>query len=172
MPIAISGQKLRTLLAAFMTSDGTPTGTSNWIGNYSAVAQTAFWGPPPGITAVITSFQIGVGANGKLLQTGWGHLPALTKGVDIRATLNGADVDLSGNNLFDNNDIVFFGAGNVTLLAYAANKDTITSTLNLENTSPNAGVVLNGDTSDRLRVILNDNFTGLLTQRFIVRGYF
>lgn len=168
----LNGQyRVPSLFTAFLSDDGSPSGLTNFTGDYSAGNITeAFWQAPPGFLVEVTGIQFLIGGGGTFSQTQWGSVGPLTVGLDIRGTFNGVDIDLTTDNLKSNNDLLGFGVGATSIANWqGAAADSISSSLNLvEHTG--AKVYLNGNTGDKIRVVVNDNFTGLQRHNFVLRG--
>ena len=166
--IATTGAQ-KTLLARYLDTDGSGTGTKTAIGNYST--PTIFYIQPPAGTIYrlsrmlpfvedVGTFDSGSYGNGITLTNGItvrvqddsGTLLDLTDGLPIKLNTHWARLcyDMA---------ISKFGTGNEYLHA----RWTFAKSGQM--------VRLVGNNNERLEVVLNDDFSDLVSQYFMVQGY-
>lgn len=155
-------------LSELLDTNGDGSGNINANGNYLATPESFFIQPPTGQLFVIDRLLVHVEDTGAFVPSNYGKDLTLVNGIEINCILNGEEVDLTfGHKVNTNSEWAMFcfdltidtkgGAGtNFMHARWTFNKsDRIT---------------LNGNTDDIFQVILNDNFSGLDTQHFVVQG--
>jgi hypothetical protein len=156
-------------LVRFLDTNGDGTGTKNAIGNYSLVAQPFFIQPASNEIFLIYSFLMQLSDSGALFSIDeYGNLnTALTNGLLVRLKRAGVvTLDLLDGQPIKINDHYAHLAQQVQLIDWAGTANT----LRAEFTVGAGPYVLYGSEQDRLEVLCNDNFTGLIDQTFLARG--
>lgn len=160
----------RTIVSRYLDTNGDGTGTKNFIGNHAAT--TAFIAPAAGqifrIARLIVSIEDGTGIKSGL----YGALTALPNGVTI------TEVDDSGTLVDFTDGVPIKTNGQWGQLCYDVDLKSWSASPTEEMvlvryTFMRAGqyVRLIGDNGGQLQVNLNDNFTGLLSHRFMAQGF-
>ena len=148
---------------------GNGTGTKNANGNYSGSVGTEIFYIQPAsgvvfqIRRLIAVVVDGTGGN----DTEYGNLgAALTAGVTVRVQDgSGTILDLTdGDPVAANRD--WYRIADVTIAAFALSNDVLQAVWDF---SPR--LRLEGGSSERLEVVLNDDLTGLTEHYFIVHGF-
>lgn len=156
----------------YLDTNGNGTGTDSAIGDYSSVEGIFY--VQPSLNQVLTLHRLIV-----CIQDGQGFRAeryvslgaALSNGVALRVSNDkGIVTDVTNGNPIVNNagwgglcydvDLKTWGAGDEILLArYSFDK-------------AGTQIALDGDNGDKFEVLLNDNFTGVVTHRFMVQGHY
>jgi len=159
----------KEIISQYLDTLGTGLGTTNATGNYSSSAEIFYFEASRGETAIermIVSIEDGQNMRAEHYGTLGG---ALTNGVIVRHVRANGDVliDFTGGVPVTQNglwgslcydvDVKAWGAGNELLL--------------VRWTFAKSGIPVKLLVGDRLEVVLNDNFTGLVTHRFLVQGF-
>ena len=157
-------------LAQFLSTGGDGTGTDNFIGDYSSAPVTGLIQPPDGTTYKIARMMVSVGDTAGMQAQEYGNLgAALTNGLELKVfTATNTEVaNLMGGEPIHTNaewgalcydvDVKTWGSGNELLVArYTFSK-------------LGEPVVLQGS-GDRMQIIFNDSFDGLLSHKFLMEG--
>jgi hypothetical protein len=160
-------------ITLFLDTNGNGTGTFNAIGNYSGVATSFYFQPASNIQVVVNSLIFSIWDDVTFQFSSYGNGSALTNGIIIRVTQNGEVSDFTSQGTIKTNfDLITrFKNYEFPTMGPALNTDSaLTAEMNFkeEYDSP---LILNGNTSDKIEVVLNDNFSGLNGQRFNIKGY-
>lgn len=149
---------------------GDKTGAVNMNVNGSVTPVSFYVKPPIGYTYGLARIIAGVKDGGVWATENWGGLGSpLTNGIKMYIKLNGlGEVDMTQVPIRSNFDLAN--------ISYDADYQTIgsgESYMAFRFTFTRAGqfVILNGDLGDYIRFEINDNLTGLTTQRVSVQGY-
>lgn len=158
------------LFSRYLDTNGDGTGTEDFIGNQASVE--AYIQPPADkifyIARMIVSIEDGSGMKAEQ----YGNLSALTNGIEIKIQdSQGVVSDLTGGVPIKTNaqwgalcfdvDIKDWGT--------SPTQELLVARYTFERSG--RGLFLNADFGDKLSVLLNDNFTGLISQKFLVQGY-
>jgi hypothetical protein len=154
----------------FLSDDGTTTGEKNIVGDYSSASETFYVQADIGTFFVLSRIIVSIEDSGSFDSGRYGNGGTLTNGIQIKVSRpNSTDSDLTdGLPVFTNGqwaklchdvDLKNFGAGNEWL--------TVRWTLK----HCGIPIVLNGDENEALQVIVNDDFTHLISHRFMVQGF-
>jgi hypothetical protein len=169
LPCAVSST---SFISRHMTDDGTPTGTLDAIGDYSdgGLGETQFFiTPGAGKKMVIARMLIAVVDSGSFDSGKYGNNITLTNGikVQVRDGDTTVDNDLTNSTPVKTNvdwatfcydvNISSFGSGN--------------EYLNVRWTFAKAERSLLLSDDERLTLVLNDSFSGLVGHFFIAQGY-
>ena len=155
----------------FLTSVGDGTGTYNLNGNYATTPLQAFYRPPPAKKFYINSFSIQISDNTAFNQLDYGGITGgLLNGVSLSMQANNITADfLNGIKIKQNYE--WFSFTPAVPLSTFANVQNQTMVVNIQ-VAEHFGLplVLNGTTQDKFFVTLNDDFTGLVSHTFLLRG--
>jgi hypothetical protein len=162
----------RVPLSRFLDTVGDGTGTKNAIGNYSGAEEEFCLLPGPDEVFYITRLIIHISDAGPFNADNYGGLAApLPNGVSLMIR-NGATTKfdfMDGWPVIDNADW-----SRVTYTAqelnFGSGDDTMTAVLDFK-TGEGQLLVIDGSTGDRLAIVLNDNFTGLVENSFLAQGF-
>ena len=169
-----------TPIYRYLDTNGDGTGTKNAIGNYTgedgtleipAEGVTSFFiQPAPGEIFRIQRMIVNVHDAQKFKPEEYGNLTALTNGIFVRVSNNGTTLDLTDGVPVKTNGSWGALCFDAELYSAAAGNGDY---LRVRWTFAASGypIRLVGDNNDRLEVVLNDNFTGLLDHYFQVQGY-
>jgi hypothetical protein len=163
---------LGTLKPVFglLGTTGLDSGTTSLIGNYSVEAVSAYIEPAENDYMVINRVIISIEDFGSFDSGGYGNGAALTNGItvnlrdktEIVETLTAWPITQNGHWAGQCHDLTVhaFGSGN--------------EFMSVRWTFGSAGrpLVLNGSDGHRLEFVMNDDFSGLVAQRFFVQGYY
>lgn len=151
----------------FMTQAGNNTGEINLIGNYSA-APVDFYYEAVDRFEVIT-FLITISSSNKFNQTDYADIiGGLTNGVGIFIKPAGqAEIRLLTNSNIKVNHEWYRLTEHIQLTSFFGNPQTLSMNINLVE---DFGSSLTLNAGDRLIVRLNDNFSTLVSQTFMIRG--
>jgi len=160
-----------TPIYRYLDTNGNGTGTKNAIGDYSVAATSFFIQPAAGEIFRLQRMIVNVHDSQKLKAEEYGNLTALPRGIIVRIS------DSSGviQELTDGIPIKTNGEWGALCFdaelysAAAGNGDY----LRVRWTFANAGypIRLDGNNGEKLEVVLNDDFTGIVHQYFHVQGY-
>ena len=160
-----------TPIYRYLDTNGNGTGTKNAIGDYFAAATSFFIQPAAGEIFRLQRMIVNVHDSQKLKAEEYGNLTALPRGIIVRIS------DSSGviQELTDGIPIKTNGEWGALCFdaelysAAAGNGDY----LRVRWTFANAGypIRLDGNNGEKLEVVLNDDFTGIVHQYFHVQGY-
>jgi hypothetical protein len=161
----------RTLISRFLDTNGDGTGTENFIGSH--LATTAYIQPATTeiirLTRLIVSIEDGTGIKSGL----YGGLSALTNGITITQTDDsGTLVDFTDGVPIKTNAQWGQLCYDVSWHAWSASPTEEMVLVRYTFSRMGQDVRLNGANAAKLQVNLNDNFTGLLSHRFLVQGYY
>ena len=158
-------------LTRVLDVNGNGTGTTDAIGDYSGtgLGETIFYvQPPPGQIFIIDRLLTHVEDVGTFVPNLYGRDIVLTAGIRVNYIKNSITTEITNAHfIHSNSEWAMFcydqnidekgGAGtNFMHVRWSFNKSE--------------EIVLNGNTSDKFQVILNDDFTGLVQQHFVVEG--
>lgn len=159
------------LFSRFADTNGDGTGLKSLIADYSSAAEEVFIAPAAGEVMVVSRVIISVEDAGTFDAAKWGNNITLTNGikifeesggVEITDYTDGLPIKSSGEAAARFHDVTIhsFGTGNQIL----SGRYTFA-----KHGKP---IRLVGELGDRLVVELNDNFTGLVAQKFLFQGYY
>lgn len=172
LPVGTSGNgTVNLLLSRYLDTNGDGTGTKNATGDYSVTPETFYIAPAAGEVFRINRLLILVEDTAGMEADEYGNLgSALANGITARVHNGTATVvDLTDGIPITTNaewgalcydvDLKTWGTGNEFLL--------------VRWTLAAAGVPirLDGDATEALELVLNDNLTGLVAHKFLAQGY-
>lgn len=159
----------RRLLHQFLSTNGDGTGTISGIGNYASAATEFYIQPAAGEIYRIARIIPHVVDAGSFDSSSYGNGIVITNGVLVQQKHDAVvDVNFTPEPIKTNVDwgrycfdikVSTFGVGNESL----ASRWTFVKY--------GQYIRLVGDNNDRFTVILNDDFTDLVDQTFVVEGY-
>ncbi len=165
-------KRAQALLFRLLDTNGDGTGTKAVTGNHSGAAEIYYIQPPAGKTFIIARMLVSIEDTASMRADRYGDLgAALTNGLVLRVQDdNGTIIDLTDGLPIQTNahwgrfcydvDIKTWGAGNELLVArWTFAKAGV------------EGIVLRGSKNERLELVANDDFTGLINHAFYVNGF-
>lgn len=159
------------LLFRVLDTNGDGTGTKAATGDYSVTPGLFYIQPPVGTVYNINTLTVHVGDTGALTAEGYGAGIALTNGIAIKVKDGSGDlVDLLDGIALIDNELWAHLYSRFTFQNFAAAASFYSSETIFPEKLGRA-LVLNGDSGEYLEVALNDDFSGLDHQHFIVTGY-
>lgn len=159
MPFTQLNESSETSIVRFLTADGTLTGLSNIIADYSVANQSFFSGPPVNQVWRVKSIFVSMIASGGFNGAGYaGASTALTNGLLF--TINSPSIVSPVISNFQRNSD-FQSIGNVVeQIAYQSNAFGLKMALNYEFFGM-PGIILDGDAGNIISVLARDNFADI-----------
>lgn len=159
------------ILSRYLDTNGDGTGTKNAVGNYSGGAQSFKLAPPASTIYRVHRLLVTIEDTSGMTPTEYGNLGAvLTNGITVRVH-NGTStvVDLTDGLPVKSNEQWGALCFDAVLRSWGAGNDVLA----VRWTFSAAGVPLrlDGDASEVLELVLNDDFTGLVSHYFVAQGY-
>jgi len=152
----------------YLDTVGDGSGTKNAVGNYATTPQTFQIVVPAGKGYTIESMTIHLSGATNFQILGYGSINAgLTNGVVLQAVVGGVTLNFDDGAPFKTNDDLGHISANVNHVTYSGTGDSLVVQFQVSD----YGVPLTLNPGDSLQVVLHDNFTGLSSQHFIVKGY-
>ena len=156
------------MISQFLDTNGNGTGTNNAIGDYSSAAEEFYFQPSSGETYSISRMIVTIEDTSGFSAQEYGNLgAALTNGITIKV-MDGETVDqnLTEVPIIKNGQWPMY-CHDSTLHTYGAGDEVLTSRW----TFAKSGQSLNLSSAQKLVVTLNDDFTGLISHRFLIQGH-
>jgi hypothetical protein len=165
-----SNGPVKTRIDRYLDLNGTGSGTKNMNQNYSVTSDIVFIQPTAGQIMRIERMLVYIQDTGTFDSGGYGNGTALTTGITVRLNGDGGVQDLTDGVPIKTN-------GHWARLCYDADHNgygTGDEYLAVRWTFSKAGAPLrlDGDTNDRLEIVLNDDFSGLTEHYFLVQGVY
>jgi len=171
-PLQVGSPAKTDLIYRYLDTNGNGTGVSNAAVDHSSAVQQYYIAPDPGEVFHIARMIVSIEDTSGMTAQEYGNLgSALTNGVEIKK-MKGASlplIDLSAGVPIQTNaqwgalcydvDLKTWGVGD-ELLVVRWTFDKSGGSLRLDSAN-----------GERLSVFLNDDFSGLITHRFMVQGY-
>jgi len=157
----------KPIFSRYLDTNGDGTGTKTANGNYAAAAEEFYIQPAEWQTLSLARLIVYAEDTGGMDNGSYGNGITLTNGIRVILTKDGVDTDLDGGLAIKSN-------GQWKRLCYDEHIDSAGSgndSMAVRWTFTKAGQELKISGSDKLRVILNDDFTGLIDHTFLVQGY-
>ena len=152
---------------------GDGSGTKDFIGNYSVTPTQAKIKPELYQVFILTEFIVQYSDAGKFQQGVYGSLAtALPNGIIIGAYDKNDNLifSLSNGTPIKTNDIWLHEGYHVALQEWGT-ATTTTLTATFDAVAFGTNFALNGRNQEYLKVTLQDDFTGLIDQNFLVKGF-
>ena len=167
--LSVTGTQ-REIITRYLDTNGSGAGTKDASGDYSAAETIFSIQPPPGQAYRIARMIPHVVAGGKLQSDKYGVAIVLTNGITIRTR------DDSGTLLNLTDSLPIITNTDWARLCYdlaISNFGTGNEYLHARWTFQKSGqyIRLVGDNNERLEVVLNDDFSDLVEQYFMIQGY-
>jgi hypothetical protein len=152
-----------------LTDVGDGTGTHHFLGDYSSAAEDAFIQPAAGEVMNIHRLSWQVDVDQPVKKAEYGSILALTNGVSLIHECNGVETLMNpGGELTKKNGDILDFMPEYKLINYSTGDVTLYTIV--FGDSFEDSILLNGATSDKLIIRLNDDFDGLTDQEFVVHG--
>lgn len=150
-----------------VTGDG--TGNNNANGDYSSTAGTFKIAPSSSEIYRISRMIVYIQDTGSFDAGSYGNNITLTNGIDVEYDYDGSVVDLLGNYNVKTTGDWAARCHDVNLGSYGVGDEYVS----VRWTFLKSGqyIRLDGSQSQELRIICNDNLTGLVRHEFLVQGY-
>lgn len=154
----------------YLDTNGDDTGEINAVGDYSSTPEVFYIQAPLGKKYELHRLIIAIEDSAGFRAERYGNLTAaLTNGIEIK-TLNddGETCDLTDHKPIKTNAQWGMLCYDVDLKTWGAGDELLVARLTFEKAGE--PLIIDGDMSGRLEVQLNDDFTGLVEQHFMVQG--
>lgn len=172
LPVSVASNGTQNLnLYRFLDTDGDGGGTKNATGNYSGAAQTFSLAPPLGTVYRVARLIISLEDTQTMAAEEYGNLgSALTNGITIRIH-NGTSTVLDITDGVPIKTNAHWGAKcyDVDVKTWGNGQELLCARWTF--TQAGQYLRIDGTQSEELQVVLNDDFTGLITQYFFAQGY-
>lgn len=156
---------------AFLIQKLTDTGfetvgaTTNFNADYSVTSQDAFIQASPGLIVKIIQVNIAITDSGTFADDDYGNIVGgLTNGILTEVELNGVIFTNTAATINTNAEL-FSVDSDAQIVEYSSNDRTLVSSFVL-----GTPIILNGNTDDKFRLVLQDDMTGLRLHEFVVIG--
>lgn len=162
--------KQNPLITHILDTDGDKTGTIEAIGDYSVTPEIFYLQPPAGEVWQLTRLLFFVQDSGSFDADNWGNNITLTNGIILRIQ------DDSGT-IFDfTQQVPIVSSGHlgvymfdVEVFTWGSGDEILAARYTFAKSGANIRLI--GDNNERFEVLLNDDFTGLVSQHFMVQGF-
>ena len=154
----------------YLDTNGDGTGTTSAIGNYSVTQGIFYIQPPSDDVFQINRLIVFVQDTGSFDSGSYGNGITLTNGITVRVQNNqGTFSDLTAGSPIKINPHWKRLCYDANVSAYGLGDES----LGVRWTFSKAGypIRLDGGSYDRIEVLLDDNFTGLVDHTFLVQGF-
>ena len=169
----MSGQptKQGRLISRYLDTNGNGTGTTNANGDYSTVSDIFYIQPAAGEVFRISRMIVTVEDTAGMAAADYGNITGnLTNGITVREQNDsGTITDLTGGIPVKSNAQWARLCYDANVLTWGNGNEFLTVRWTFARTGQE--MRLDGDENERLEVVLNDDFTGLVTHYFLVQGY-
>lgn len=158
-------------LYRYLDTNGDGTGTKNANGDYSSAEEIFYIQPPANQRYELHRIIITLEDTSGFSAQEYGNLgAALTNGIEIKSRNNDVvTCDITAGIPIKTNAQWAALAFDVDLKSWGAGNELLTARLTFEKAGE--PIVICGNIGGRLEVSLNDDFSGLITQYFMVQGY-
>ena len=153
----------------FFTETGDGLGNVEFNGNYSVTPKSIFLNAVSGKQTFITHLQVSVVSNNSFYSGKYGDQPALTNGIQLLVNSQGITLDvLKGHPIKSNREWMSI-SNDVGIVDYLSSNEQGVFHLDiLEFPTPIGFQLVAGD---YIKFVLNDDFSGLASHRFLAKGY-
>ena len=162
------------MMYQYLDTTGDGTGIIAATGNYSDAGDGLtkfFCAPPAGTQLIVHRMVVSIEDVGSMDSGAYGNNITLTNGIELHVDQDGTSIKelTAGDPIITNADwahlcydlnVFTFGQGNEHL------------GIRWTFTKSGSPIFLDGNKNQALAIYLNDNFTGLVDQKFQVQGYF
>jgi hypothetical protein len=158
-------------LVHHLTENGDGTGEDNAIGDYSLAEEVFFMTPPTEYSYFIKTMTVQVQDSPNMRAEYYGDLgAALTNGIVVRLSSNGnVTQTLSDNLKIKKNADWAAHCSNTQLLTWGAGDEMLIAEWDFERNG--IPIHLNGASNDKLEIVMNDDFSGLVKHHFFCQGF-
>lgn len=165
------GKILNQPFIRLLDSVGDGSGGVNAIGDYSAAPVEFSIRPPDGQVLVLTQLTVHYNAPGIFGALGYANLPALPVGIllDTRDRQGSVVSPLTGQVPVTFNTSWMAYGYNMNNQSWGGAETTIEAVLNMG--AFDTGFEIDGNKAEYLAATLNDDFTGIVVQTFLAKGY-
>jgi len=152
-------------LDRFLDTNGDGTGDFNIVDNYTSDT-TFFIQPPEDEVYILGEAVINVTGTGNFAPDEYGGSSSLINGLTFALLQGNEELRISKTRIFNNID--WFKFTNNVVLEKSQNISCISIHWDLEVVS--SGLVLRGNSGDKLSLIVKDDFTGIDSHTFFIRA--
>lgn len=154
----------------YLDTNGDDTGDINAIGDYSSTPEVFYIQAPAGVKYELHRMIVAVEDGSGFRAERYGNLAAaLTNGITIQCLNDdGVTCNLTDNRPIKTNAQWGMLCYDVELKSWGAGDELLLARLTFEKAGE--PLIIDGDMSGRLEVQLNDDFTGLVEQHFMIQG--
>lgn len=173
MPKSTGGYRDPIPLNRLLDENGDGTGNEDAADNYSITPATFFIQPPDGEVFVIDELSFHITSGTVMGADKYGDLAALTNGIQVNVTMknmNGTSLLPNGGMLKRNDQFLFWGPTALRIVNFTGGKDSLIASYRADSFKQE--LILDGAQEHKIEIILNDNFTSLLSHHFIAHGHF
>jgi hypothetical protein len=159
------------IISRYMDTNGDGTGATNAVGNYTTTAAAFYYQPVAGAVAYISRMIVSVEDTGGMQAEEYGNIgAALTNGIEVKVVDDvGTIYDLTSGVPIKTNSQWGQVCYDVEVKAWGSGNDLLVARWTFAQSGTR--IELEGDNNERIEAQLNDNFTDLISHRFIVQGY-
>lgn len=160
------------IITHILDTNGDKTGAIEATGNYSVTPEIFYIQPPAGEIWQLTRMLFFVEDGAGFDPDTWGSGTALTNGIILRIQDDSGTIfDFTEQDPIKTSGHLGLYMYDTTLLDFGAGNTN--EVLNARYTFAKSGATVRviGDNNERLEVLLNDDFTGLVSQHFMVQGF-
>ncbi len=154
----------------FLDTNGDGSGNKNGTGDFSGAVTEFFIQPAIDRTMEVGRLSVQIKGSGSFRASGYGNQnTALTNGITVQVRNNGNIISFTdGIPITQNSNWEHISTSAVVVDTWAGNGDTLVATFIA--LSPALPIRLHGPTNDRISIFLNDDFSFLVEQSFLVVG--
>ena len=170
-PISISSTgPQKTLIAQYLDTNGDGTGTQSAVGNYASAAEIFYIQPPAGTVYRLSRMLPFVEDVGSFDSGSYGNGITLTNGIVVRIQNDsGTLVDLTAGLPIQLNTHWARQCYDMTISTFGQGNEYLHARWTFSKSGQY--IRLDGDNNERLEMVFNDSFTGLVSHYFMVQGY-
>jgi len=153
-----------------LDTNGDGTGLIDATGDYSAAEEIFYIQPPAGSVYRIARMLVHVEDSGTIDSGKYGNGIVLTNGITVRSKDDtGVIVDYCGGHPIIVNQHWAMMCYDVTRSNYGAGNEHLNARWTFSKSGQFMRLV--GDNNERLEIVFNDDFTGLVAHHFTIQGY-
>lgn len=157
-------------LDRYLDTNGDGTGTKNAVGDYSSATEIFYIQPPAGVVYRVARMLVFVQDVGTFDSGSYGNGITLASGIEIRVADDIETIsDMTDGNPVKVNPHWARLCYDTAHSSYGSGNESLAARWTFTKAGPY--IRLDGDNNERLEVVLNDNFSGLVDQAFLVQGY-
>ena len=157
-------------LYRYLDTDGDGTGTKNAVGNYSGAVEEFKIVPAAGETFYLSRIMVSVTDAGSFDSGSYGNNITLTNGISLKLKNTGdPTIDITdGVPIITNSDWCRLAGPDVSVMSWGSGDEQMV--VRFTFTKAGQALKLSGDDGASFCVELNDDFSNLVSQYFMVQG--